>query len=101
LDITIKSQELSCAHTILSYETALSFMFRDMDKASQMTDIYRQHFGDNPMFTKIYNVFYEGLVACHFSRETADNGWRRRVDEALTKFQGWLSHSEWNWENKM
>jgi len=44
LKVTQKTDQLACFHTILSYETASAFMFRDMDNAQRCTDLYHEKF---------------------------------------------------------
>ena len=44
LKATAKAEQAAAFHTILSYETAKAFIFRDMDNALKFTDMYLEHF---------------------------------------------------------
>lgn len=44
LKLALEQKKFACVHTILSYQTAKEFMFRNMDSAIKCADLYRDHF---------------------------------------------------------
>mmetsp|Transcript_20431 Transcript_20431/g.44255 ORF Transcript_20431/g.44255 Transcript_20431/m.44255 type:complete len:1572 (-) Transcript_20431:548-5263(-) len=104
LKVAVKTDQLACFHTILSYETAKAFMCRDMEKARKCTDLYFDKFATKDlrlMYTAIYNVFYEGLVSFYFTRLTGEENCRTRAENAYTQMREWSFRSDWNFENKL
>ena len=54
-------------------------------------------------FPDLFQTFYQGISAFRLARLGGDKAreWEDIGEEALSKYQAWVSHSEWNWENKM
>ena len=96
----LESENLSVLHVVLTYETVTSFMKRDMDKALKCTHLALEYFPPAKKFrakyTEIYNMFYEALVCYHFKRQTGEEEYQLRADDALAKMREWARHSDWN-----
>lgn len=104
LNASLKMEELACMHTILSYETASAFMFRDMDNALRFTNMFSTYFLINERgvsYTPIYNVFYEALINFHFMRLRGEDCYFVRGETALRQMKEWSTHSDWNFQNKL
>ena len=109
LSAALKCKNLGCAHTIISYQTAQAFLFRDMEKARRMADTYIEYFGTfgsqdsqhHQKFNDLYNVFYEALIAFYFIRKTEEETWKVRAKNAHAKVKERSRHSKWNFENKL
>lgn len=90
---------LSVSNTQLIVET---FILRDMENARRYLDIYRDNFsGGRIIFTKPWNVFFEGLVAFHYKSKTSDKFWEDQGRKAVSKLEEWCHLSKWNLENKL
>lgn len=44
LKLALAQEQFACFHTVLSYQTAKEFIFRNMDNALECADLYREHF---------------------------------------------------------
>jgi len=53
------------------------------------------------MKSAVWATFFEALVAFFFKRQTGEDQYRIRGEDALGKMKEWAVHSEWNWKNKL
>jgi hypothetical protein len=44
LKLALAQEQFACFHTVLSYQTAKEFIFRNMDNALKCADLYLEHF---------------------------------------------------------
>jgi tetratricopeptide (TPR) repeat protein len=104
LNVTIEGGNSSLLYTIISLQTAKEFMFRNMDEALKLTDIYFEHFGSKKLqMTYIYffHEYYDGLINFHFAGRTGDSRYRDRGENALMQLREWSRHSDWNFQSKL
>eukprot|EP01083_Nonionella_stella_P016412 45822_1 len=69
-----------------------------------MSNIYLELFFNTALrmqYNPIYNVFYEGLIAFHFMRQSGEECYLERGQNALKKMKEWSIHSDWNFKNKV
>lgn len=103
LKVTIKHDNMFVLHTLNLFQTVKEFVFHNMDKALQCTDMYFEHFGVDGMqmrYMYIYNVFYGGLINFHFAGKTGNEQYCNHGKLALSQMNDWMCHSDWNFQNK-
>ena len=90
-------------HTLAQYiyffRMMLAYWLKDYETAAQMSELYGK---DYMRFMDIYHVFYEGLTALQLARRESHgrDRWISIAESAVSKFQSWEGHSNWNFENK-
>jgi len=97
-------RDRACFHTIISYQTFKAFVCRDMESALKFTDLYFEHFlteGSRTVYRSIGNEFYEALITFYFMRQTGEERYWVRGENALLKIREWSIHSDWNFKNKL
>merc|ERR1719203_1517927 len=90
---------------LLRLQSMSAFVRRDMASALKITDLYFEHFLQTEAFgmkyTSIYNEFYEALITFYFMRQTGEERYLVRGENALRKIREWSVHSDWNFKNKL
>lgn len=81
------------------FKLFLAYWFTRYDEASQMADLYGMR---HMRFLDIYHVFYDGLTSFQMARKRNgdEEKWIGRGQQAVSTFQTWKDHSDWNFENK-
>lgn len=89
---------------LLMLEITISFIFRDMDKAQQISTLILENVD---LEVLVYNMimiqFYVGLTACYSARQSQEEDRINRITSAqkiCDKLKSMVTHSRWNWENK-
>ena len=84
---------------IYFFRMMLAYWFKDYETAAQMSELYGK---DHMRFMDIYYIFYEGLTALQLARRESNEQekWIGIGESAVSKFQTWVGHSTWNFENK-
>jgi len=89
-------------HANLSIQTSKAFICRDMENALKFTDLYCQHFlSEGSKYKGINNEVFEALTTFYFMRETGEEQYWIRGENAMRKIKDWAVHSDWNFRNKL
>ena len=86
---------------LLMLEITISFIFRDMDKAQQISTLIRENMDlEILVFNMIIIQFYVGLTACYYARQSQEEDHISEAQKICDKLKWLVTHSQWNWENK-
>jgi len=97
-------KDLASFHGTISIQIPQAFICRDMESALRLTDLYCEHFllAEGPqLFKSISNEFFEALTSFYFMRQTGEERYMIRGENALRKIREWSVHSDWNFKNKL
>lgn len=97
-------KDLNDFHSVLLFQTIKEFVFRDMENALKCTDLYCEHFlaeAKRLEYTSITPEFYEALITFYFMRQTGEEKYLIRGENAMCKIKEWSVHSDWNFKNKV
>lgn len=99
LERGISTGKRTLVQYIYLFKLLLAYWFAKYDEAAQMADLYGMH---HMRFLDIYHVFYEGLTSFQMARKrnSDEETWIARGEQAVSTFQTWVGHSNWNFENK-
>ena len=84
-----------------THQYTRAFLFKRYDLVPQfdiLDMISRENVSIRPIF--YYGVFFEGLVAIHFARQTDADEYHRKVEAALVFMRNWSKHNAWNFGTK-
>ncbi len=97
------SGQLMFANGLYTSRIMVAFFFRRYKYAAECIGKYHTQISKrNFVFQTTFHVFYLGLVAFQMYRSAIDGRkWLTVGKEAITKFQNWAKHSQWNFENKL
>ena len=105
LSESFAKNDIFLCETIVTLEIAEHFIFRRIDMAAEFVRQYQKFFdqdcGMHPKFICIYRMFYSGLVAFNYFRETKDQYWMNLGTVAIKEMEAWAKECKWNFENKL
>jgi len=102
LKISIEKEQFACFHSVLTVQTTMEFMLRNMDRALICTNMYYDNLEARALqFNYISNVFYDGLINFYFMGQTGISSYLERGEHAISKMSEWVRHSDWNFRNKL
>jgi len=104
LKAALEGDRVTVFHNVLFYQTLAAFLRRDMENALKSTDTYCEHFLDIPMqrsFSFIYHQLFEALITFYFMRQTGEEQYWIRGQNATRKIKKRSVHSDWNFQNKL
>lgn len=81
-----------------------AFWFKKFSEAAQYAEKYQEcQCHQTRRFPDMFQTLYLGVSAFRLARLEDDKAreWVGLGKKALSKYQTWVKHSEWNWQNKM
>jgi len=80
----------------------LGFFFERYTEAASMAEQFRQCHKGLHSLNYILHAFFEGLVSFQLARRSETRSkWITLGEAAIQTFRSWVTHSSWNFENKL
>jgi len=79
-----------------------AFWSKNFEEAAEYAEKYSECH-QTLRFPDLFQTLYQGIAAFHLARLEDDKTreWKAIGKNAVSKYQTWVKHSDWNWENKM
>ena len=102
LSNSMAAKDIVRSEIIVTVRLAEMFLFRRIYKAAELVRQYQDCFSQTKrfVFVTVYRMFYSGLVAFDYFRETKDQYWMEIGKGSIGKMESLMNECKWNFESK-